>query len=64
MILFKQPQKSLTLLFNELDAENSDKMKLMARESWKSKYQYIAINTALEEGENITTNIFGEEEEE
>ena len=63
MILFKQPHKSLTLLFNELDAENSDKMKLIARESWKSKYSYIAINTAFDEN-NITTNIFDKEDDE
>ena len=57
MILFKQPHKSLTLLFNELDADNSDKMKMIAKEAWSSKFHYIAINTAMDD-DNITTDIF------
>ena len=48
MILFKQPHRSLTLLFNELDASNSDRLKFLAKDSWSNKYAYIAINTAID----------------
>ena len=57
-ILFKQSHKSRTLLFNELDAENADKIKMIAREARNTRHGYIAINTALNDGENLTTDLF------
>ena len=62
VILFSQPHKSLTLLFNELDARNTDKLRLIAHDAWSKKHHYIAINTALEDEENITTDILEKEE--
>ena len=64
IILFKQPHRSLTLLFNELDAENADKFRLIAREAWNSRHGYVAINTALDDDENLTTEIFPNQEQE
>ena len=58
IILFRQPHKSLTLLFNELDAENTDKFKMIAREAWNTRHGYVAINTALDDGKNLTTDLF------
>ena len=62
VILFRQPHKSLTLLFNELDARNTDKLRLIAHDAWSKKHHYIAINTALEDDENITTDVLKEDE--
>ena len=61
MILFRQPHKSLTLLFNELDARNSDKFRMVAQDAWSQKHHYIAVNSALEDGENMTTDVFSGE---
>ena len=47
IILFKQPQKLLTLLFNEIDAQNSDSIKRMANGAWNSRHGYIALNLSL-----------------
>ena len=57
-IMFKQPHRSRTRLFNDLDAESSDKFRMIAREAWSSRHGYVAINTALDSGENITTKLF------
>ena len=57
-ILFRQPHRSITLLFNELDAENVDKFKMIARDAWNTRHGYVAINTALDDKENLTTKLF------
>jgi len=58
IILFRQPDKSITALINSLDRENANKVKLEAMSEWKKPYGYIAINTDILDEKNVTTDVF------
>lgn len=56
-ILFKQPERSLTMLLNDLDKNNAQQFKLLANDVWNnSDYGYVAINTDRKIGEKKITN--------